>query len=306
MINNFHKRRILISEEIFDRVSVMYTLRRPIMSNLWTNAVLRIRRDSDDVEAFVFFDGDNAGDTISLSSLISTSSNTTPSSTTLGTWIGANNGFVDKWIGITPNNTIDDAKTVAINTLSLEPQFISAGVIATKNSKIAVDFLTSLKFLKSSSNNIDLNSGNSFTILTVTNTINSTSNNTILGTVDSDNKRYQLTNDRRSNKILSLINSDISTFVSNTTSQENTSDQKLLTDVVTPSNLTGYYNGTIQGASVAWNGTYTNNVTMIGSDRGNTTNNFQGNIQEITIFPSDKTLDLTDLHTEINDYYSIY
>jgi len=34
--------------------------------------------------------------------------------------------------------------------------------------------------------------------------------------------------------------------------------------------------------------------------------NLEGTIQEITIFPSDKTTDLTELHTDINDYYFVY
>ena len=40
--------------------------------------------------------------------------------------------------------------------------------------------------------------------------------------------------------------------------------------------------------------------------RSSTVNVLDGTIQEIIIFPTDKTTDLPDLHTDINSYYSIY
>ena len=125
---------------LYDGVSAMYTLRRPSMSTLWTNAVVKIRRTSDNQTAFLFIDGSSIDDTISLSSLISTSSNTTPSATTLSTWVGSSNAFIEEWLGITPNNTIDNNKTAIQTTTTSQPQLISSGVIITKNGKPSIDF----------------------------------------------------------------------------------------------------------------------------------------------------------------------
>lgn len=286
---------------LYDDVSVIYSLRTPSMNTLWANAVLKIRRSSDNTTAFVFIDGTAIDDTITLSSFISTSSNTTPSATTLTTWIGANDGFVEEWIGITPNNTIDPNKTATQTITTAQPQFISSGVIITKNGKPTIDFLSTTRYLNASANT-DLDSGNTFSILSTSSNHN-ISLGAILNTTDTLNPKYVLYNDT-SNTVFVIIRNQTTLATLKTASTESTLNQKLLTNITTSTNLDGWYNNTSL-SSVAWSGIYDNVIFRIGAQK-NLLNPLNGAIQEIIIFPSDKTADITDLHNDINTYYAIY
>jgi hypothetical protein len=287
---------------IYDNASVVYSLRRPDMATKWTNAVLQLRRSGDNAFKTVFFDGDAVGDTITLNSKIGDTL-TTPSATTLGDWIGSNDAYVVQWVGITPNNIIDIDKRAIQATTTLQPQFISSGTILTKNGKPVIDFLNTNTFLLASANT-DLNSGNSYTSLTVSGNNSSVSVGTIYSTSASPTNRITIFNDRTANKFASFIVASTGNFEAKTLLQQNNSNQKLLTSIIEPTNLKTYLNNTIQ-TSTARTGTYLNNDFILGrqSAEGNYLN---GTIQEITIFPSDKTADLTELHADINTYYGIY
>ena len=288
---------------LYNDVSVMYTLRRPLMNTLWTNAIAKIRRSSDNQTAFLFIDGSIIDDTISLSSFISTSSNTTPSATTLGTWVGANDAFVEEWIGITPDNTINTNKTAIQTTTTQQPKLISSGVIITKNSKPAIDFLSDSRFLKASAN-IDINYGNAFAVLTVHNQINTTIEQRVLGTTSGTDDRLLMVADRRTNKHLSVgANAIHGNKVLEYLAQQNHSDQKLLSIIVDNTYFEAFYNGVSQDSSASLN-SYINDIFEIGAARSGL-RSLEGTIQEIIIFPSDKTSGLTALHNDIGVYYSI-
>tara|TARA_R110000803_G_scaffold76454_1_gene141055 strand:+ start:6005 stop:7639 length:1635 start_codon:yes stop_codon:yes gene_type:complete len=294
---------------LYNDVSAMYTLRRPSTSVLWTNAVLKLRRSSDNQTAFIFIDGNSINDTISLSSFVSTTSNTTPGANQLSSWVGANDAFVEEWIGITPNNIIDGNKTATQTTISSQPQFISSGVIITKNGEPTIDFLSDLRYLQAPVNT-DLNNGNNFTLLTVSNNnVITTGVGTILQTTQEttgDNNRVLLFNDNRTNKksfriITPSGNAEIDLLL-----QQNSTNQKVLSLTVNGLSKLGtsYFNSNLQ-TSDNWGSLYINDGVTIGTGSSGT-NFINGTIQEITIFPSDKTADLTELNTDINDYYSIY
>jgi len=292
---------------LYNNVSVIYTLRTPVMTTLWSNSILKLRRSSDNQTAFVFIDGSGVNDTITLSSLISTSSNTTPSATLLSAWIGSNDGFVEEWLGITTNNLIDNNKVAKETTASSQPQFISSGVIITKNGLPAIDFLSSTRTLDAEPN-ADLDSGETFTILTVSAVdaigtrgyIMSTNNGTI-----PTSSRLSIANDRTSGLVIINIRND--SLVNNillTLSLNDTGNQKLITVIVKPTSFDGYLNGAIQEDSRAWTGSYLNVKLRIGSQHGGNTP-LDGTIQEIIMFPSNKTDDLITLNSDIDTYYSI-
>jgi len=288
---------------IYDNASVVYSLRRPDMATKWTNAVLKIRRSSDDATAFVFFDGDAVNDTITLSSLISTTSNTTPDATTLTTFVGANDAYVEQWIGITPDNSVDGNKVASQTTTANQPQFISSGAIITKNGKPTIDFLSDYRWLEASANT-DLDVTNSYTILSVSNNILSADNGGLLATGATSISGLLLYNSRATNKRHSVIVATGGNLIINTSVQHNVADQKLLTTVVDNLDMDIYYNGTSDGSG-SFTGTYVNDRLKIGILNASN-NRLQGTIQEIIIMPSDVTADLTTLHADINAYYSIY
>lgn len=292
------------SEKIYDGVSAMYTLRRPAMSNLWTNAVLKIRRSSDSNTAYVFFNGSDVDDTITASSLISTSSNTTPSATILSTWVGTDDAYVETWYGITDDNSIDSTKRARNLTTSEQPQFISGGSILTKNGKPDLDFLTTTTGHLAAVLNSDLNSSNDWTILTVTYNNVSANAGSFFGTHATTITNLRLYTSRSTAlRIAQYVNTSVTVYETALLAQQNTSNQKLLTTTLNSGTMESYYNGTFQD-TVVTTGAYTNDSVQIGRRFG--TNKLDGGIQEIIIFPSDKTNDLTTLHSDINTYYSIY
>lgn len=291
--------------ELYDDVSAMYTLRRPDMRILWTNAVIKLRRSSDNATAFVFFDGDEVGDTITTSSLISTSSNTTPGATTLGTWIGSDNGFVEQWFGITADNTINGGKRPLQLTNSQQPQFISSGAILTKNGKPTIDFLTTTTgILSDTIPNKDLDSSNNWSIVTVTYNDSAGDVGSFFGTDDVDTKNLRLYSSRSTSlRIAQYVNGSSTVYTTDLLAQQDNADQKLLTTTLNSGTMKSYYNGTLQD-TVVTTGDYVNGSLEIG--RRFSTNCLDGGIQEIIIFPSDKTSDLSDVHSDVNSYYSIY
>lgn len=297
---------IYTSAPLYDGVTVSYTLRRPDMTNLWTNAVLKLRRSSDNATAFVFFDGSDANDTITTSSLISTSSDTTPGATTLGTWVGANDAFVETWYGITDDNTIDTNKKANQTTTSAQPQFISSGSLITKNGKIELDFIDDARFLQTPSSISALTYSLDYTVFTVSHHDTSASQGCILSTSLSTTDYMGIFNDRRTQKRIGILLSGGTFVFANYLAQQDTSNQKLLTIIHNGVNLVSYYNGTIQETTAHSSLAYLNTAFLIGRWASNTTTGIENGIQEIVIFPTANTTKLSDRHSDINSYYSIY
>lgn len=282
---------------LYDDVSAMYTLQRPSMTIPWTEFVIGLRRTSDNTTKQVYFDTNGE---ISLNSPV-------VGGITLGDWVGANDAYIHQWAGITPNNTIDLNKIAEQFTNSLQPQFISSGVIITKNGNPSIAFLNDTRYLEANTNT-DLDSSNTFTSLTVSN------NNTNVGAeaagaiwCSSDDTLgfIQMVSDRRiAQKRLAYTFISGGYAFSNLLSGVDSSDQRLLNLVKVNKDLKGYYNGAFQNTAT-YTGDYINNALLIGAREGGG-ETLNGTIQEIIIFPSDKTSDLTELNNDINARYNIY
>jgi len=106
-----------------------------LLSTSYSGPAFRIRRSSDNELRDVYFDGSG---TISLTSQVSVAGGGPATATTLGTWIGANSGFVSIWYDQSGNGR--DA-TQATNTR--QPRLINAGGIDLKNGRPAVRHLAS-------------------------------------------------------------------------------------------------------------------------------------------------------------------
>ena len=257
---------------------------------------------SDNTFAWVFFDGSAVGDTITLNSLISTVSETTPSATTLATWVGVNGAVVHKWAGITDDNILDANKEAVGATLALRPNFITAGVINLENGKPAIAFTSAVEYLDTAIANTDMNSGSAFTLLSVSTNTVATSNATLVNTTSASADRFKLINDRSSSMLLCVVvpTGEASVTV-NTLLQQNTSNQKIVSVIVDTNNVEGFYNSATQ-EDETYVGNYVNEVFRIGAQHGGATP-LEGTIQEITLFPSNKTSEIADLQTDANTKY---
>lgn len=292
-----------VESTIYDGASAVYSLRRPGMSTKWTNAVLRLRRSSDNATTWVFFDGSGVNDTITLNSF--TGTETTPTATTLGAWVGVNNAFVVTWMGITDNDTIDSNKKATQSTTGLQPQFISSGVIVTNGGFAEIDFLNS-KYLETLTANSDLDSTGSFTVFALGHFDTSGSNSVFMSTGTGSTSYINISCDRRTQKRLFTARNGGTFVFADLISQINSSSSRLLSIVHNATNNISYYNGTIQNTTAHSGLAHGNNTLMIGAFNSASPALFPDGIQEVIIFPSDKTTDIADYHTDINDYYSIY
>jgi len=293
------------STALYDNVSAMYSLRQPEMSNLWTNAVISLYNGTE--FRFIFFDTNGE---ISLNSKTSSESATIPSEISLGTWADGLDTFITSWVAITPDNIFDASKAVDGGIESSRPKFMNSGVIITKNANSVIDFLSSSRYLLNTGGNSDLDSGKTFTIFTVSFSNSTADPQIVLSTrltSGGQSERFFIANDRRSNREINRIRNDSGVNIPTLyNSQQNNSNQRLLTSIVTPTNLQGYLNGSLQD-TVSWSGSYDNNALQFGAQLGTQAGQpLDGGIQEIIIFPSDKTPDLTAIHNDINDYYNIY
>ena len=291
---------------LYDDVSAMYTLRRPDMTNLWTTAFIRLTRSSDGQTAYVFFDGDEVDDTITLNSKINTVTNTVPTATSLGTWLGTDDATVRNWYGITPDNFVDVDKVAGQGLVANQPRIAVGGVILTKGGLPTIDFLSDTRNLRAEVNT-DLDSGSAYSIFSVHNN----NDNGGLGIVynntftSASQTGFTLIADRRTQKFTHTIRNTASTSATNLyLVQQDTADQKQLTGIVTATTVATYYNSTLQ-QSQSWSGTIGNDQFEIGA-RFIASTSLNGTIQEITIFPSDIGAGRTTIEADINSYYTIY
>lgn len=287
---------------LYEDAFAMYSLREVFD---WTNAVIQLRRTNDNATTNVFFDSNGE---ISLNSLTG-SSFTVPTATTLGTWVGGNSATVFRWHRMKYDNLFDINDSL-VQSAALQPIFITSGVINLKNGKPSIVFNGSNNYLyKNLGYYSELNSGNTFTTSIVA---YSNLSNSISGIFEThitntpNNWRLNTYLDCRTsiNSVGSLIRADGVNYITAALTPITTLNQRLQTFVKTSSNISYYNNNLFQNISL-WSGTYNNTSFHLGV-LSTFTSYLNGGIQEIIMYPSDKTSDLDAIHTDINDYYNIY
>lgn len=251
-----------------------------------------IRRSSDDAIGVILIGDTNE---LNLNCVVS------GTGLDLGTWIGSDDGFVRNWY----NQAGNDPSKV-FNDIDLrQPKIINNGAILTKNGKPTIDFDGVDDYLRHLTDFNELDSGNSFTILNVSHTDNSATPNALINNSTlTANDRFIIYNDRRTQKRIIQLRASSSNYFADYLIQQNTSNQKLLTTITNPTNISSYYNSDFQN-STNWSGSYINDAFNVGAD-SRLANFLNGGIQEIIMFPSDKTSDLSAINADINNYYNIY
>lgn len=288
---------------VYDDATVVWSLRKVFD---WDNAVMKLWRTSDNAEAWVFFDGAIPYDEVTLNSYISTIDAETPETTTLGTWIGSNTANVKYWHGMTPDNIYDSSYELSGGTIGGSPNFITTGTINTVNGNISINFNGS-NSLTGGSGVSALDSGNNFSVFVVSSNTSSNSVGVTTCTSSTSASNFITANDRRTQKRASYIYTNSTYYFSNLISQQNNSNQRLISSIGDTSYLlSSYYNSTFQ-SSVTYSSTaYINDKFIVGAQHLGG-NKLIGSVQEVIIYASDKISDnISDIHTDINDYYSIY
>ena len=284
-------------------VTAVYTLKQPFTgagvlaaATSWDKEVIEVRRSSDNAVTDVFFDGSG---NISLTSLVSAGG-------TLGTWVGANDGLISKWYGLTPDNKVHTNKTATQVSTTGQPQFIIGGVINTKGGNATLDMTSGFLFLEAPAN-IDMDADKSFMILHISWAHNLNTNSTVWSTIASSSPNTQrliAQQDLTSNKDVHFMSSSGGTFRTKYLAQENNVDPRLNTLNIDGSDMKSYFNGTLQ-QTVAFTGTYRNDEFRIGVQY-DSVGFHNGGTQMIMIIQGDQILNEAAIQTFINSLYTVY
>jgi hypothetical protein len=269
--------------------SAAYSLRK--LRTPYSGAAIRVRRSSDNTETNIGFDSSGNLDIVTLLAFCS------------GT-----NGFVTTWYDQSGNG-----RDVTQSTGANQPQIVSSGSVTLENSKPTANFDGSNDLLTilnvpifsnvSGSTLIIVNKSNSTAVLGISSlSVNFTgafNTNLWIAQGRTVAKRYETGGRRLSTDIFAAITSNTDSngqalIISNTNFVNTTIDLYQNTSLV--ANSTTF--------QTSGNTDVINQDIQIGST--GTSRYWDGNIQEIIIYPSDQSSNRTGIETNINDFYSIY
>jgi len=268
--------------DIYPNASSAYSIRL-LRGASYNNALLRVRRSSDNAEVDVFVDTNFQ---LSLNSNITSRT----SGTTLATWVGVNSAFVTTWYDQSGNNN-NATQTSAAN----QPTIVSSGVLQTDLGKAALQFSGTTSFQAT------VNWTNLFATYTVARLNsnapsvqsfyrdNGASNST--GVIAFNSTRSDTYRVRTSILTLSSINS---TEFGTTT--------KLITLSSDASNGYAYINNGLRVSNAVSGNVGT--IMYIGSNGAGNTGGIAGPMSEWITYPSNSNLSL--INTNINTYYNVY
>jgi hypothetical protein len=256
--------------DLYPGSAAAYSLRK--LSENYLGFSIQVRRSSDNAVLDIGFEGTNLD------------------TTTLLSFVGAGDGFVTTWYDQSGNGN-NATQTTAIN----QPQIVSAGVVINTNSKPSL--LTD-------------GTNDSFTITSInTNATNYTLFN--VGKRSASGVKYIGIAGGTSPGQAHLFWSDNNYYfqkgigILTSTSSFATANQQIMSavDLQTTANNTQYVNGSVITSTY---GAFTLNRSYNRLFQLETTNFSSGNTQEIIIWLSDQTSNLTAINTNMNTYYGIY
>lgn len=259
---------------------VAYSLRK--INATYTGDAIAVRRSSDNTSQNIGFDANGDLDTTSLLS-----------------FVGANNGFVTTWYDQSGNG-----RNATQVTQSNQPSIVLSGSLLTLNSKPVVNFnAKSLNFSGFGSEN--------FSIFSVLKRQSTTSYSGYLQNVGSSFNGFKIVSREDAQWRSTFIKyNGTSESLSNSRhiSTGSISNVRYLEDWVYPNNACLLYenntNKTV--ATSVLSGWGTNQTQAFGSLRYDGGLGGEFDIQELIIYPSDQSGNLNDINTNINTYYSIY
>jgi len=284
----------------YSEAAQIYSLKKIIPS--WNIAPIQLRRSSDNNLKYVFFDTNGE---LSLSSFVADGSET-PTATTLATWIGSDDAYIQTWLPQNPTGAIVSNDIMQQLGSSNQPKFITAGIIETKNGNptILFDGINDLLRLNFASGLSSINGDFSIFTTSHQDTALGTELGCLLHTSDTSlTTGLAVWQDNRIEKRASTLYATGGTVSVDMDIQINTTNQKLVSVIKNATEITGYGNGNI-GSTLLWSGTYVNDDLFFGA-RDRVGNFFKGGVQEIIIFPSDVTTDAGIIHTDIINRWNI-
>lgn len=260
--------------DLYPSAAAAYSVR--LLRTAYTGSAIRVRRSSDNAEQDIGFSGGNL-DTSALTS-----------------FCGAGNGFVTTWYDQSGN-----ARNATQTTAANQPQIVSSGSVINENSKPSLQFDGSNDMMKF--NGSGTSASNSLFVVSKCSNL-SASYQTICSIGDIrpiDAFCYMLFGGGFNNR---TVYSDIASSLDGA----RTTNQELVAIDAASLNISMFVNN----ASVTLTNsarTLTTNLNdlQIGND-SQYNDRFTGVIQEIVLYQTAKTSNISAINTNINSYYGIY
>jgi len=266
--------------DVYPSASSAYSIRL-LRAARYNNALLRVRRSSDNAEVDVFVDTNFQ---LSLSSNITSRT----SGTTLGTWAGSNSAFVTTWYDQSGNNN-NATQTSPAN----QPSIVVSGVLQTNLGKAALQFSGTTSFQAT------VNWTNLFATYTI-GKINS--NAPAVQSFYRDNGALNSTGVIAFNVPRTDTYRVRTSIVTTASGIEFDTNTKIIT--LASDSTTGYAylnNGLRASNAVSGN---VGTIMYIGSNGAGNTGGIAGPMAEWITYPSNSNLSL--INTSINSFYGIY
>jgi len=272
--------------DLFPNAAAAYSLRK--LRTAYTGSAIRVRRSNDNAEQDIGFDSFDNLDT-----------------STLSTFVGANNGFVTTWYDQSGNG-YDATQATAAN----QPQIVSSGSVISKGIRPSLDFNGTSNHLFYNSNFLGGSAGSGFAVSSFDNATRA-AREIIYGMQDTSGARYDFLIARQSSSPFAGAANGIDFYVEgNFESSSFTvtdTNQKVYSNIYENNVIRNTYINSFQEFSGGSNLGNLDDGTdfYIGADILNS-NWIDGKIQEIVIYGTNQSLNRTGIETNINDYYAIY
>lgn len=259
-----------------------YSMRK--ISSTATNCI-RVRRSDNNAEQDIGF----VGDELDTTSLLS--------------FVGANDGFVTTWYDQSGNS-----KDAINATAATQPRIVLGGVLETKNTKPAIYFNDD--WVKYSGQVVPL-ATNPFSYFTVSSHETANDSSVVFKSRDikqSSGGDYVANfHDRRTNKVNFILRASGTAYRADLSVQRDNSDYILLSGFVNSSNNMSAFDNGATGTTDTYSGTYTSDALMIGdSTTGSDTAQLVGHIGEVIILNTDESANRVAIETDINNYYTVF
>jgi hypothetical protein len=260
--------------DLYPNAAAAYSLRK--LRTAYTGSAIRVRRSSDNTETDIGF----------VSNQLDTAAITT--------FVGAGNGFVTIWYDQSGNsyNSLQ-------STTTFQPQIVSSGAVILLNSKPSALFNGSTQYMSTSTSPFN---STQTTIIGISKQTAVAAYYKRLVSIGAYNSGYYLGSNTAQDDMLAVFNGSALTCFGGTSMNQNLT-------IAYNNATTGFLNnnGTQVGSITTTVASYGNQKFFIASDSvDNGQEYWNGNIQEIIVYPTNQSTNITGLQTSINSYYSIY
>jgi hypothetical protein len=268
--------------DLYPSAAAAYSVRK--LRTAYTGNAIRVRRSSDNTEQDIGFSSGNLN------------------TTALTSFCSGTNGFVTTWYDQSGNGR-NGTQSTAAN----QPQIVSGGSVITTNTKPAMTFSGTSNYFQFSSNFASFNNTSIFNVVAPSTYGGAAANARFYDLYDGT---YHIQYLRDGGTGLFHTKNTLwqtGTNATQYTTQSAPTAQFLSSVLALSSSSDLYFNNSIQAKTSSSNVGSNGTIGVIGQREDILAiTQFMGNYQELIVYPTNQSSNLTGINTNINTYYAIY